>query len=375
MNVSYRALITGLWGLGLSGCFFFQSINSAPQAQVEKDTSGPHYRGDTITFSAGKSDDADGDSLKVSWAARTCSADGNSCDAPAFASMSTDDKYQLFDVDVPILRTGTAEATPMISVTVVVRDPRGAESEDTYFVEIFNRDPVLELQVQGFRSPAGGGYPIGTSMQVVAEASDPDGDQVTLAEWRLYPAAGSVPENVRWEEISDTVWELEPDVTGLWTVEVRAEDGAGGETITSEPILVQEDMPPCIASTDPRAVTGARYILDREDVARRFAVLSVTDDLDVYPAPGADAEPMGRASFRWFVATPDTDGQLVAIENYEVADYLVDAAAYAPGDRITLRVEIDDRVNRQLICGDQAPTCSLGGDECLQRVTWEAEVR
>jgi hypothetical protein len=377
--VSQRGSIAALLclgaALGAAGCFFVQPINSPPQARIEKDTQGPHYRGDTLSFSARKSGDPDGEVLRAGWRAFTCSPDGNACDAPSFASRADAPLSESFGFTIPAFRQGSAQATSLILITVTVADSQGAEHQDQLYVDVLNQAPTLDLQVQGFRSPSGSGYPVGTSMQVLADGHDPDGDAVTL-DWRLYPAQGSVPANVRWQRIDDTTYELEPDIAGLWTVEVTASDGFGGTVTLSEPILVQADALPCIASTDPAAPPGVRYILDRDGTPRRFAVLSVRDDLDVYPPPPAHLQPpMGSASFRWFVATPDTEGELVEFTDHDVADLLVDTSVYAPGDRLALRVEIDDRVGRDLICAPDAPTCSLGGDACLQRVTWEVEVR
>lgn len=361
--------------LGAAGCFFVQPINSPPQARIEKDTQGPHYRGDTLSFSARKSGDADGELLRATWRAFTCSPDGSACDAPSFASRAEAPLSESFGFTIPAFRQDSTDATSLILITVAVLDAQGAQHQDQLLVDVLNQDPSLDLQVQGFRSPSGSGYPVGTSMQILAASQDPDGDTVTL-DWRLYPAQGSVPANVRWQPIEDTTYELEPDIAGLWTVEVTASDGLGGTVTLSEPILVQADALPCIAATDPLAPVQGRYILDRDGTPRRFAVLNVRDDLDVYPPPPAHLKPpMGSASFRWFVATPDTEGGLVELAGHEVADLLVDTSAYAPGDRLTLRVEIDDRVGRDLICAPDAPTCSLSGDTCLQRVTWEIEVR
>jgi hypothetical protein len=377
--VSQRGSIAALLclgtALGAAGCFFVQPINSAPQARIEKDTQGPHYRGDTLQFSARKSGDQDGELLRAEWKAFTCSPDGNACDTPSFASRAGAPLSESFQFTIPAFRQDSAQATSLILITVTVADPQGAEHQDQVYVDVLNQDPSLDLQVQGFRSPSGSGYPVGTSMRILAASQDPDEDAVTL-DWRLYPAQGSVPANVRWQAIDDITYELEPDIAGLWTVEVTASDGFGGTVTLAEPILVQADALPCIAATEPAAPPQGRYILDRDGTPRRFAVLSVSDDLDVYPPPPADLQPpMGSASFRWFVATPDTAGGLIELGGHDVADLLVDTSAYAPGDRLTLRVEIDDRVGRDLVCAPAAPTCSLGGDSCLQRVTWEVEVR
>jgi hypothetical protein len=117
-----------------------------------------------------------------------------------------------------------------------------------------------------------------------------------------------------------------------------------------------------------------RYIVDGV-APRRFAVLSVTDDLDFYPARADQTGFLGTASMRWYIATPDTGGAFVEVQGHAVADYVVDPSAYAPGDALSLRVEIDDRVGRQIVCDPAQPTCSLEQNECLQRVTWGVEIR
>jgi hypothetical protein len=125
---------------------------------------------------------------------------------------------------------------------------------------------------------------------------------------------------------------------------------------------IASDQPPCIAATTPAALPSARYLLDTRDGARRFAVDSVVDDLDAWPAAGS------MLAFRWFVDD-------VEVEGHDLPDLTLDPAAYLPGDTVALRVEIADRVARSLPCAPDQPECSIGGDACLQRVTWTVEVR
>ena len=106
---------------------------------------------------------------------------------------------------------------------------------------------------------------------------------------------------------------------------------------------------------------------------------SVTDDLDSHPPTVGNSYTAGfygAASFHWFIASPDTDGALVPMPGHQLSDYLLDVSAYAPGDQLTLRVEIDDRIGRDIVCAPDAPTCALSNNtECRQRVTWDLEVR
>ncbi len=359
--------------VGLSGgcTFCWDTVNSQPVAQIDidSDSVGPHHNNDLVTFDASRSDDPDGSSgsLAAIWRARLCQdAEGTQCPPDAFA-IDEGTIYDKFTFAIP----ETQDKFPIL-VTLQVRDRRGANADDQFLLEIDNRDPELELQVQGYE--VDDHYPIGTAMQVFASASDPDGDPVGL-EWTLYPPDDSV--SYRFEPVAgvEDAYELEPDVDGTWTVEVTATDGNGGSVTEQIPIVVGEDIPPCIAATDPDAVVQGVYVIDADDDPRRFAVLSVTDDLDVYPPPPDDAEFLGTASFSWSIATPDTEGEFVAIDDHLLSDYFVDPQGFAPGDQVELRVEIADRVDRVIPCDPAQPTCSIGGNSCLQRVTWEVEIR
>ncbi|MCG8416612.1 MAG: hypothetical protein MJE77_01560 [Proteobacteria bacterium] len=370
----------------VTGCFFTGPINNKPDARIDRIASGPTYRGEVATFSALKSDDSDRDELLVDWRAWTCRQDGNGCDSPAFQEQNRVSRSSDFTVQVPAFRViGGAvsdQPTALILVELTVHDSRGAENKDHLFVDILNRPPELELQVQGPVAPNDQFHPIGIPVRVAARASDPDGDPVTV-EWQLDSPGGSQASS--WSKIGESdhngvheeVYQLVPDTAGTWQVEVTASDQLGARDDTDETIPVQEDAPPCIASADPVLFPQqpqARYIVERREGTRRFTVLSVTDDLDIYPPPDVADEYRGRARFRWFVATPDTAGQRVEVQNHDVSNYVIDASAYAPGDRLSLRVEVEDRVERTQ-CDVAQPFCALQGPSCYQRVTWELEIR
>lgn len=355
-----------------TGCFYTDTVNTEPHAQLQKETPGTLHQLDTVTFSAYTSDDPDGDrdQLIASWVAIQCEdAAGTRCPPGNELEFFTGSIYDRFEFQL-------LHKLPVL-VVLRVRDRRNAFSEDSMLVEVENRDPALSLQVQGYEY--GGGYPLGTWVQIFATGADQDPDDTLTYEWTLYPPAGSVPENVRWEAVDDPddeVYELEPDVDGLWSVEVRATDPDGGSATQTVPILVQADAPPCISITDPVADPVGTYILDTGDDPRRFAVLTVSDDLDPFPSPDPDEVFLGESSFRWHIATPDTGGALVEIDGHAAADYFVDPNAFAPGDPVELRVEVADRIEREIPCAADQPTCSVIGDpSCLQRVTWSIEIR
>jgi hypothetical protein len=353
-------------------------INREPRASVQVSTPGPHYRNAAVTFSAAKSDDPDRDTLYVAWRARACNAARNDCDVTLFAERIRSAVGEPFVVTVPPDRDdGTP--TGSISVSIAVSDTRGAVHDASMFVDVTNRSPEPVLQVQGYAAPSGG-YPIDTTVRVVAQAQDPDGDETTYT-WLYQPASGSQAEKVGWDRVSDTIYDLRADVAGEWRVEVKATDELGAESTAHASVFFQADGPPCIAATDPPALVDAGYIVERDGAPRRFAVLAVADDLDVYPpppdqTPDGRPSPQGTARFHWSIATPYTDGARAPIRGHALSGYVIDPGAYAPGDTLSLRVELEDRNGFEVNCDQDQPTCALSGDQtCLQRMTWRIEIR
>lgn len=363
---------------GGTGCFYTESINREPRANVQVDTPGPHYRGSRVTLSAWKSDDPDGDGLLVTWRAYACNAGRTSCDDRPFEERARMYLGDLFSVMVPPQRAD-GQAVGAMRIDVTVTDQHGAEHGDRVFVDVANRAPEPVLQVQGFAAPRGG-YPRGTTVRLVAEARDPDADAATYT-WRYFPASGSQEADVVWEEVDSHIYDLAGDVAGEWMVEVEVRDALGEAATARATVFFQDDGPPCIAATDPPAQADAGYIVERGAAPRRFAVLAVADDLDVYPPPPgqlADGRPSPQrtARFRWSIATPYTGNQLQPIRGHALAGYTVDPGAYAPGDTLLLRVEIQDRNEFDVSCGQEQPTCSIAGDDaCLQRMTWRIDIR
>jgi len=358
------AALAGVAALA-GGCFYTDPINTAPTAEIFRvDETQTLYLGSTLELSGSKSHDADGDYLTYEWSARHC-ASMNMC-LDEFQSRTSADPT--FDVVI--------DSKQLIHVGLVVRDEHGARDDDSEFYVVGNHDPTVRLQVQGIESPRGE-LTVGRQLDLFAQAQDEDDDVAELLyDWTLYPANGSVPADVEWTKVSDTHYQLRPDVEGLWRVGVAVDDGDGGTDEVEEQILIAADRPPCIEITDPPAAPGARYIVERSEGVRRLAVLSVADELDPYPLPPDDDQTdRGAATFRWQIATPDTGGQLVQLDGHTLADYMLDPSRYAPGDQLELRVEVSDRNPRTLPCAVDAPTCSIDDDGCLQRVTWGVEIR
>jgi hypothetical protein len=104
-------------------------------------------------------------------------------------------------------------------------------------------------------------------------------------------------------------------------------------------------------------------ILLRSAGPRRFAVDSITDDLD--PWPGSDA-----IGFRWLTGPP---GALAEVIGHDLPDLVVDPSELEPGEVLEVRVEVSDRVPRVLPCDTGQAVCPQVA--CPQRLTFTAEVR
>ncbi|HEU5060610.1 MAG TPA: hypothetical protein VFU21_28965 [Kofleriaceae bacterium] len=358
-------------GLFLAGCFYTGSINERPRAEIEKVSPGPyHYPRETVRFVARKSSDGeDGADLVATWSAYTCPTP-ESCDPLGeTTALALSSEYA---VTIP-----DRNHDP-IRVQLVIRDKNGAESRDVETLEVGNRAPVVTVQVrQGGQAPGlSSTYVVTVPIEVAVEVEDPDGDDTTT-EWALMRPRESNPDGVTWRPLDETgtVYELIPDVAGVWRVDLTASDGLPeGTEVHMEQILVDEDQPPCIGITSPASPGDGRHVLRREDGPRAFTVLHVADDLDPSPRPVIDSPYLGTTTFGWSLAGPETAGELVPIAGATGPEVVIDPAGRAPGDLLELRVDVSDRVDRPATCGAAEPVCSTS-DTCFQRLTWEIEIR
>jgi hypothetical protein len=352
----------------VAGCVYVPPVNERPRARISEESQGPYGMGEPITLSADKStDDGDAVSLRVNWQARSCNEDGQECSIVPVSAPGTG-------------IVGAARVTPdrkgVLEVLLTVTDGPGASETVDLRIPIVNRQPTLVTQVRGITDPgASGGHVLGLPVTIAAVSNDPDGDPIELS-WEAFPplGGGSNPDNVIFRPFNSTglAYELIGDVAGVWEVHVTADDGLGGTTVSEETILLAPDGPPCIASTEPGTTGEETVFLDER---RRFAVLSVTDALDAYP-PLLEAHPLaGKTAFTWSLRSPATGGEMVKLAGSDVPEHILDPASHAPGDHLELRVEVADRVARTVPCDPDAPTCSIANDGCLQRLTWEVEVR
>lgn len=350
--------------LGASGCFFDETINERPSADIDRiDDNGVPTRGTSLQFRAVVAD-PDRDRVFPSWRFEACSAVGT-C---AALETGTD---PIFSVTVP--STVVDEPTVRVAVTLDVVDELGAAGRPGQRLDLDVVNNLPEVIVQRRGREIDGAFPPDVPITISARGSDEDGDDVALA-WELFPARNSVLADRRFERLPDPMtggeeYVLLPDVDGEWIVRVTVNDGID-DRFVDLPILVVPDRPPCLGASDPTPVPGTTLVLD---APRRFSVLVVEDDLDIYPAPSPFDPFLDATSFRWYLRGPGEPG--FALVDTDVAGLELDPAQYDPGDRLDVRVEIDDRVGRDVQCAADAATCSLDQDGCLQRQTWSVEVR
>ena len=360
-------------GVGATGCFLAPEPGP-PQAQLEVVQPGPYTRGRAISFTADKSLAEPGEVLTVNWHAYTCAADRSTCDVPPFASMAEVPLRQTFDVLIPTRRVSEDEPLVTMAVQAEVIDSRGASDVQLLHLDVANQEPWVVLQSRG--AGLQGRFTLGTPVRIEATGEDPDGDALDYS-WSYEPASGSDPGGVDWLQSGPTDFQLTPDVAGAWLVSVQVTDELGDISTADIGLSIEPDRIPCIDAVEPMNLQPEPLLVERDAPPRRLAVLQVTDDLDGYPATEGDdftAPYYGEASFRWFVTTPGNGGLWQSLPGSVNADYFLDVSVYQPGDRLSVRVEVDDRVGRDVACPPEDDSCSaLPG--CPQRVTWNLEVR
>jgi hypothetical protein len=345
--------------LVLPGCFYVNPINTRPVGEIRDVAPGQLMVGFSYDVTANQSYDPDGDPLEYRWEARVCTTPAPSSCGDVVWSATTENF------------TLHPEEHDRISVVLTVTDSYGAEAtvERTYVVD--NQSPSMFVTQYGIETLQDT-YTVGRTITFTSTAADPDGDPVTVT-WQLLPPSSSDPNQVSFTSGASGA-SLTPDVVGHWEVKVTADDGFGGVVSTTSTLEVVADAPPCLSATSPTASDTDVYPLLRSSGARRFSVWGVTDDLDPYPLPSNTEDPLlGGAGFRWFLAAPG--GPLEELEGHDLADLWIDPAVYVAGDLLELRVEVLDRVTRDLPCDADDLTCSLDGGTCKQRLSWRLEVR
>lgn len=367
-----RAAALAAVASALGGCLYLDPINERPSAEIRRVGDGLIYRGDALTFQA-VVDDPDRDRLALDWR-------GQACDRPASdparrcSAVETGTDPQ-FGFTVPLAIDGAP--TVALLITLDVTDSHGAVAKPRQALELAvgNHAPAIAIQRHGRELM--GQFPVGVPITIAARGDDPDGDPVALT-WTLFPAATSVPAAVGWTRLPDPAgggeeYQLVPDVAGDWLVRVDGTDGleaARGELA----VQVRPDHAPCLTAVEPSVADGAVVIAT---APRRFAVVVVADDLDLYPAPPPGDPYLGAAALRWSQRPAGAPG-FTAIGGGAAVE--LDPATLAPGERVELRVEVADRTGRwpaqASSCTVDQPSCAIEAPAtCVQRRTWLVEAR
>ncbi len=364
-------LAVASFALALPACFYIDDLNTRPVVAIQKTSIPALTRGSLAQFRAERFDEDDGGArVAVDWEMHTCGSTISECDRAAFYTGTE----LLASATIPVVR---ADGSPVQKLQVVLHgvDPQGAQARPTamQLYDVGNAVPAITLQTFGYD-----GYPVGIPFSIRTRVVDADDVAANIqVQWKVYSPAGSAdpalvlvpPDQSRPNESAYT---LTPDLAGTWTIEVTAIDSIGATSVEHIDVQVAADRPPCLGSVTPLPAPASNTAI--VDVAQRFAVQVVDDDLDIFPAPVGDPF-IHESHFAWSIQSPLTNGVRQPIVGDRRSSIDIDPTQYHPGDVIELRVEISDRVTRTLACADGAATCSLNSNACIQRQTWRLEVR
>ncbi len=371
---SVRAIAVSV-AVMLGGCFYTDPINQRPSVEIEQLSGSQVSRGDLVNLDA-ITDDPDGNAVSVSWEAYACTdatpqPDGSrpGCDPSSIASGTN----QLFSFSTPDYRHDGTTPVGAMYVTLDAVDSLGAVAKpgQQLIITVADAPPTVALTAQPRE-----GYVVNIPLPIFARVGDPDDPAASVAvTWTASSPSGSEPLTT---ETSQPVGSgelqlgttLVPDVVGTWNVQVSATDPSGAVTTVGSDFVITPDEPPCLATWTPQAPpTGDALPIDAPTL---FQVLVVDDDLDPYPPVPSDPV-LGTTTFAWSLLPPGaTTRETLSATGAGVA---LDPASYQPGDVVELRVQIYDRTNTPVACDDDDPTCSIGANQCNQRLTWRVEMQ
>jgi hypothetical protein len=363
--------------LVLTGCFYIDPINARPRIEPIqcRNTSssrtcandGYLHRADQIELSTTVVDpDGPASQATYTWSAFACSdVNAVQCDGPAYFTST---------MARPILGwPQNASGVRSIRVDLDVRDDRGAlVTQSAKFYA--NDPPTLELHTTLHA------HAVGAPLQLTAAYGDPDEGSTNIRlDWKvLAPGLDPVPAlddvaAATGDAMQRTVAKrLVPMTVGAWDVQVIATDTLGETNQQDLRFEVGPDLPPCLTRVQPIVPPDDAVLPIVEPTA--FQVPLVDDELDAYPRLSSDPA-FGTTTFAWSILAPGASArQLLVGATGNSLDF--DPGAFAPGQRVELRVEIFDRNHTAVVCPDADPTCaSVARPQCSQRQTWLLEVR
>ena len=365
--------------LVLTGCFYIDPINRRPRVDpitcrvVNSDdracANNAYLHHDDQVELAAVVFDSDGEVSKATydWTANACSdVDAAQCDPVAY--------FSSHDVAPTVGWPNSLAGVRSIRINVDVRDDRGALVSQTAKFYV-NDPPTLELHT------AARLHAVGAPMVLTSTYGDLDEGPMDLqVVWDVVSPIVEPPATL--EDVASAAEvdptkrtvskRLVPSVAGTWEIRVTATDRLR-ETTTQHLVFdVGPDQPPCLAQVQPIVPPDGAALPIVEPTV--FQVPLVDDELDGYPRRSSDPA-FGTTTFAWSILRPGASARQPLIgATGNSLDF--DPAAFTPGQRVELRVEIFDRNHAAVLCADAAPTCATADrPACLQRQTWRVEVR
>ena len=373
----------------LGGCFFVDPINQRPSLEIENTSAEVIERGEAGVTLIAHVDDPEKQIVKLDWKMFVCDDASNvgTCDGLAKAEGSD----ATFVFDAPIARR---DGTPAESLLVELSgiDDFGAEArpKQQLIIPLGNAKPSVVVS-----QSAKYGKTVGTPIDLFAVFGDADDSfsNVTL-EFELFsPTVSTVgapddlcdaatcpkPADETKRQIGKT---FTPDVIGEWMLRITARDprgsadplGTDGNTVVVETVLVVVDQLPCLGVVSPAATPVQSSLPVSEPTL--FQVFQIVDAIDPYPTNVGDPI-LGQSEFHWSIKLANNARQTLATETGNSVAF--DPGAFALGDVVELRVEINDRGSPfPLTCDPADPTCQLDPTltpACLQRQTWKVVVQ
>jgi len=348
-----------------AGCILYSDpINTPPEisiVQPERVT-----RIDTSVFAATVRDPDQGEvPLRFGWFEGT-----GACSPDLIDNLRSGAIRAEQSIDLPTHRF-QSKAHGTYCVAVQVTDRYGARSAAAVSVETTNLPPTVVLDAPTTSAMASN-LPLWSAFRVVAKSAsndgrlDPEGDNVKL-QWSITRPNQSVVVPMPCPDASPTpAICFIADLSGEYTVSVAATDTYGLMTRAETKLTVAPDAPPCLGQLEP----NLPLLLRAADATATFAILNVADDGDPFPRPTTRSSEL---RFTWSVQEPGKPFGRLADYN---AERFTLPGSYKTGDRVQVRVEVEDRVlrNTGTGCSDSDATCGAS-TTCLQRYTWAVEYR
>ena len=352
--------VTDRYGATAMASRVFAVQDRAPVAVVERtsptstDATLPLFS--KLTFSAAKSTDPDADDTNhLTFVWTVAQPDGSGLSAANCPSPQT-----------PTICSFTASSPGKYHVQVTATDPSQSDSSASLDVVIAQDQPPTAVIERTSPSSTTSPLPLFSTLAFsAAKSTDPEmvnGDSLTFAWTITQPDGTNFSVTTCPSPQTPAVCSFSATNPGTYHVQVIATDSSHVPSApASLDVVIAEDQPPCIVDFSPTTLSPMRS----PDESIIFQVSGVEDDGDPYAGSGP---PSG--TFIWSYRD-STIGAFQRVQNlYNSGRLDLGPNAFVIGDVIQIRVEYQDRVNRNYSsCDPNADRCELVTG-CAQWVTW-----